>query len=176
VCCTVTLVCSQVDTYFPNEMSTRATRGSKRKAPPTPVQKRPPLPGRFTRKCPFTCLVVEKYGHPEAFSCHECDLWKERHGFNWTLQRPKRLVCKGEHKEDQIVYKNKYEWAQKKPKTPMTSENGTAAFIPTSDYAHTTNNSPEGRTSTTQVEITPQQLDSKTQTRTPPPPKILHQR
>jgi hypothetical protein len=42
----------------------------------------------------------------------------------------------------------------------MTSEHGTTAVIPTSANAHTTTNSPEGRTSTPQVEIIPQQLDS----------------
>jgi hypothetical protein len=119
--------------------------------------------------------MVDKDEHPGAFSCHECDLWKEWHGSNWTLERPKRLVCKGGHTEDQIVYKNKYEWAQKTPLTPMTSEHGAPEVIPTSDDAHPTNNSPEGRTTTTQVEITPQQLYSNDKNMMPPP-KILHQR
>jgi hypothetical protein len=49
------------------------------------------------------------------------------------------------------------------------------AVIPTYDNAHPTNNSHEGRTSATQVKITPQQLHSN-DTNMTPPPKILHKR
>jgi hypothetical protein len=115
--------------------------------------------------------MVNKEEHPGKLSCHEFDLWKERHGFNWTIERPTCLVCKGGHKEDQMLYKNKYEWVQKKPKTSMTSEHGTPEVIPTTSNSHTTNNSTEGRTSTTQVEITPQQLDCNGKNTAPPSKK-----
>jgi hypothetical protein len=174
VFCCLALVISQFGTCSlqqTNEMSTRArsTRDSKRKAPLTPEQEQTPLPGHFTRKRPFTCLMVDKNEHHGAFSCHECDLRKERHGFKWTLERPTHLVCKGGHTEDQIVYKNKYEWAQKKLKTPVASENGAPVVIPTYNEARTTNNSPEGRTSTAEIEIAHRQLDTN-DTNTPPPP------
>jgi hypothetical protein len=54
----------------------------------------------------------------------------------------------------------------------MTSEHGTPEVIPTSDNDHTTNNSPEGSTSTTEVEIYPQQLDCNGTNTTPPLQKI----
>jgi hypothetical protein len=49
----------------------------------------------------------------------------------------------------------------------MTSENGAPAVIPTYAEGHPTNNSPEGHTSTTQVEITPQQLYNNDKNMTP---------
>jgi hypothetical protein len=52
------------------------------------------------------------------------------------------------------------EWYQKEPKTPVASENGAPAGMPTSAEAHVTNTSPEGWTSTAEVEINHQRLDS----------------
>jgi hypothetical protein len=101
-------------------VSNRATNASKHKGPPTPEPKRPPLPLRFSRKCPFTFLMVDKEEHPGAFMCRECSLWYGIHGYDWSIEWSKHLVCKGGHKEDEVAYKNKYEWAQKKLKYPFT--------------------------------------------------------
>jgi hypothetical protein len=146
----------------------RATRGSKQKGAPLHEPHMPPLPQRFSRNCPFTCLMVDTEEHPGACVCHGCELWYKHHGYSWSIERPKRLVYKGGHKEEEIAYKNKYEWAQKKPKSPVSSEDSALAVTPESTEFNTTSVSPQGRPSTVEGELTPQQLDSNG-TYTPPP-------
>jgi hypothetical protein len=79
----------------------------------------PPLPLIFLRNCPFTCLTVDKEEQPLACICHECSLWYNMQSHDWSIERHTCLVCKGGHKEDEVEYINKYEWAHKKPDTSI---------------------------------------------------------
>jgi hypothetical protein len=113
--------------------------------------------------------MVDKDEHPGDFACNGCDLWQEWHGFNWYIDRIKHLACKGGHKEDKSGYKNKCEWAQKKPKTPEINAHGGSAITPASAEANTTSKSPSGRTLIEGGEITHQQLDSDPDVYVSPP-------